>query len=766
MAAADVPNFGDSAGLTSPVEAQAEHTSSAQKNGGIVAEDIDLDHKHVESADLPHVNGLNPETGPSGGGEISSLDALGGDSAAASGEIEVVGEEANVKGAEEGVEGVLVESSVLAENGILGSVPVVPPPAENVAPFVQNSSASVISAPSFPQQRDFYVAMVPRPDLSDLISRIKAADLKAKEKVEKVQFLNAALRIKQASRNEANANFREARDRAISCSKEVRRKYDEAKPLQEALRKLQEVGSAARYRSRELACSSEEELNQRIASIEYKMEHESLTLTEEKQLMREMKQLEASRGSVRENEVLLVSVSDSQGQRDALQARLQPLLAEVDVLKLERDAAQKICDSVEEEKKAIEDAVNELRGEQEAAWQEKEVAYAQLWALRAEANKKEEDYKEYCRDLDKVEGLVMQKDMAALEDFCTQQVEKIHSKLVGSAQYRASYFKANERSTIRRFKSLDTRRLGLDEDPAKALGLASSSYSTTSVSSASAPEPEAKASKLTSGAKAGEEKAGSGSKKGGEGGNTVLESGAKKAGKGAKPAEKKDEGGVKTKEVVSLSNGKVDASETAEFVLRVEKVSKEEDASAKEKRREDALQKAKEAEERKKKAAERQQARAQARAAKDAEEAAKRREKEREKRIRRRAAALAAATGEKVGESGTEGTETEENVGVSSGEGGEEGYTGVGESKKKGADSAAQSGLELTKRQRKRLAAAAPKGGESEAKKETARLKGISKKKGAKGTSIWVVALAVAFVLALLGALGYLLYSQRVVASS
>ena len=53
---------------------------------------------------------------------------------------------------------------------------------------------------------------------------------------------------------------------------------------------------------------SEEELDKRLAEIEYKMQHESLTLNEEKQLMKDMKKLEGQRERVRGVEAQASSV--------------------------------------------------------------------------------------------------------------------------------------------------------------------------------------------------------------------------------------------------------------------------------------------------------------------------------------------------------------------------------------------------------------------------------------------------------------------------
>lgn len=63
-------------------------------------------------------------------------------------------------------------------------------------------------------------------------------------------------------------------------------------------------------------------------------------------------------------------------------------MAEVDVLKLERDAAQKICETYEAEANALDAAVKELLEERAGAQAETDRVYEELQALRMAVNKK------------------------------------------------------------------------------------------------------------------------------------------------------------------------------------------------------------------------------------------------------------------------------------------------------------------------------------------------------------------------------------------
>ncbi|GJP68941.1 hypothetical protein CLOP_g25577 [Closterium sp. NIES-67] len=507
--------------------------------------------------------------------------------------------------------------------------------------------------------REFYFIRIPRPDLSAEIGKIKAVEQRVKEKRDKQQAVSAALRAKKAQWSEAFEALKAARARARGCSQDVRSKFDEAKPLQGVLRKMNESKATARDRGRGLECTSEAQLNALIAATEHRMQHETISLKEEKQLMKELKELEASRPKVKEMEALTASFAESQGQRDSIQERLKPIMAEVDVLKLERDAAQKICETLEAEAAALDAEVQALFGERAKAQLDADKVYDELRAARAATNKKDEDFRQYRADLATIQELAAKKDVAALEAFCEQQRERTHARLNTDSAYRTAYVEANRYSTIRRFRSLDTRRLGVDEDPANQLDVPSRTYAPASAPAASA--AAAGEARVGSGAEkkgkgGGEKESGkpSGGEKGAGGkGKGEAGAGAGKGGRGAGAAAagevgEGEWGGEKGEGKAGKENGVVVKAPE----VQVEEVDEE---AERERRREEAMRKAKEAEVRKAKLAEKAQKRAEARAAKEAEALAKRREKEREKRARKKAAAAGVPYVEGAAEAPAEG---------------------------------------------------------------------------------------------------------------
>lgn len=60
-----------------------------------------------------------------------------------------------------------------------------------------------------------------------------------------------------------------------------------------------------------------------IHSLQYRIQHESIPLTEEKQIIREIKQLEGTREKVIANAAMRAKIQDSLGQKEAIQDQVK-----------------------------------------------------------------------------------------------------------------------------------------------------------------------------------------------------------------------------------------------------------------------------------------------------------------------------------------------------------------------------------------------------------------------------------------------------------
>ncbi|KAF5202341.1 Proton pump-interactor [Thalictrum thalictroides] len=132
--------------------------------------------------------------------------------------------------------------------------------------------------------------------------------------------LTEALKAKRSERSQIISQLRPLNQEDKQYRSAIGDRRKEMGPLNEALGKLR---SANTNRERGVViCSSEEELNGLIRSLNYRIQHESNTLVEEKQLLRDIKQLEGTRDRVIQNAALTAQIQDSMGQKEAIQKQV------------------------------------------------------------------------------------------------------------------------------------------------------------------------------------------------------------------------------------------------------------------------------------------------------------------------------------------------------------------------------------------------------------------------------------------------------------
>eukprot|EP00249_Psilotum_nudum_P003500 c16915_g1_i1 orf=602-3316(-) len=313
-------------------------------------------------------------------------------------------------------------------------------------------------------KKTFYLIKIPKPVDNKLKSRIRLTELQLNDTTARRDCIQAALRLKKASRAEVLHNLRNAREEERICREALRDKRQEMEPVQEALNNLRSASSGARERKGLYSC--EEELNERISYLEYRIQHESIpSLKEEKQILREINQLKASREQVCANAVLNAELQDFLSQKDGLQNDMKVLSQGWDSLKKKHQHAMAKVKDVEMEYKLADDTVKQLQAEWEAASQTRQHTYESLKSLQKEENEQNNAFYQCWRVIKSAKLLALKKDKKALEELCNSQVEQIMVQWNNFEGFRAEYIRNNERSTLRRLETLDGRCLSPDEVP-------------------------------------------------------------------------------------------------------------------------------------------------------------------------------------------------------------------------------------------------------------------------------------------------------------
>ncbi|XP_024017928.1 proton pump-interactor 1 [Morus notabilis] len=475
-----------------------------------------------------------------------------------------------------------------------------------------------------PKQIHYFYFIRCRPyDDPKIKAKIDQAAIEIEKRTQARIKITDQLKAKRSDRAELISQIRALKDDNRQIRTIVDEKIKEIEPLHQALGKLRNANNATRG-----VCSSEEELNSLIHSLQYRIQHESIPLSEEKQILREIKQLESTREKVVANAAMRAKIQESMVQKEVLQDQVKLIGGDLDGVRKEQQTVRAKIKQLEDALKVIDKDISSLQDELTAISEKRDKAREIIQQLRKERDDGNSYFYQSRSVLNRARDLAAKKDIQALEDLSNLEFEKFMSLWSSTKSFRDDYEKRILPSLDSRQLSRDGRMRNPDEKPLVA------------------PEDSAPVES-----------------------ETVAKALPKRAKEDPKPPQvdalpaQKVQKEVKNKS--TNSKPAVDHTDVAEEVpgpekLPIETPKKKDNeidaAKLKEIKREEEITKAKQAMERKKKLAEKAAAKAAIRAQKEAEK----KNKERERKLKKKAAATAPdANSEELAEQVSEDAEPE-----------------------------------------------------------------------------------------------------------
>ncbi|TXG51841.1 hypothetical protein EZV62_021010 [Acer yangbiense] len=472
-------------------------------------------------------------------------------------------------------------------------------------------------------KRPFYCLIkVPRFEDDNLKEQIKLFQLKVDEKTRSRDAIRDTIHTRRTNFKENGENLEAAISEEKTAREILKSKRQEIDSLQLVINKLKNVKSV-------------EDIDSRIRQMKHMIEHETLPLKEEKQLIREIEQLKQHREQFSSSIGKQDEIQQAFDQKDQIEERLKVLRKEADSLRENVSKAEAASQAARKKHRDESEKLRELHAQFKAADDTRQEAYKNLHSFKKQAYDKNKYFWNYKDDVKAANDLLLKGDKDALLNLCDNQVERVLEMWNNNDEFRKEYVRCNINSTLRRLKTLDGRSLGPNEEPpvirSAVINRVARNISASPISTVKEQKPEqvvpVKAEKENkSVAKV-----------------VVQKDQAAKSERPAKPAhlengsatvsgrneieEAKEEEPKRTKQEEEF------ARKTEELARQAEELRKKEEAAKlKEQHRLEEKVKAKEALERKKRIAEKAQARAVLRAQKEAEQ----KEKEREKRARKK----------------------------------------------------------------------------------------------------------------------------------
>lgn len=330
---------------------------------------------------------------------------------------------------------------------------------ESVAP-----KDAVDEWPAEKQVHTFYFIRYRSYEDPKLKAKIEQADKEVQRKTQGRIQITEAIREKRSEKADLISQLKPLQEEERQFRAVMDGKRKEMEPLQAALGKLRGTRNAAAEKG-VAVCSSEEELNEAIQSLQYCIQHESNTLAVEKQLIKEIKQLEASREKVIANSALRAKIQESFGQKDAIQDQVKLIGVDLDGARKEQQAIRAKIQLLEEKLNVVRAELDSLQNELVAINENRDKAYQTLSMLRKERDESNACFFQYRSLMNNVKGLSLNKDIAALEELSFNEVEKFMSQWSSSKAIRDDYEKRMLSSLDMRQLSRDGRMRNPDEKP-------------------------------------------------------------------------------------------------------------------------------------------------------------------------------------------------------------------------------------------------------------------------------------------------------------
>ncbi|GFP78617.1 proton pump-interactor 1 [Phtheirospermum japonicum] len=313
------------------------------------------------------------------------------------------------------------------------------------------------------QIHSFYIVKYRALEDRNLKAKLDVAERELQKKNQARLQLFEKLKTKRAERAQIRTQIHTLSVENKQFRTVMDEKKKEMEPLQNALGKLRGP-SAVRERSTSI-CSSEDELNRLIKSYQYRIQHESIPLSEEKQILREIKLLEGTRPQVIANAAERARIQDSMGEKDSIQEQVKSIGVDLDGVRKEKQVVFAKIKQLDEEKVAIEKEIDALEEELNAVTEKRDTILDSVNGVRKQREEGNSPFYQNRTLLTKAKVLAAKKDVEAVKELSDSEGEKFMSLWNSSKPFRDDYETRILQSLDMRQLSKDGRMRNFDEKP-------------------------------------------------------------------------------------------------------------------------------------------------------------------------------------------------------------------------------------------------------------------------------------------------------------
>ena len=270
-----------------------------------------------------------------------------------------------------------------------------------------------------------------------------------------IAALDARVRDANQARDAARTHLAKARERARETSAAIKAASAECEPARARLNELNAMDKKVRDARRVVGFDSAAAVEAEIARAESRMNHESLTVQEQKRLLREMSKLRAKRPEAAALESMIRELENAEEERARLGAELRAARDASEPLREKQQMSRKIVDHY---KRAADAAVDESA----KAYAAKTARVTDVKRLRKEGYEARKARRETAQSREREEWLLARRTFGEARDLltrghfteaeaaCLKQMEHVHARLNTDAGYRAKYLEGLRRDRAER----------------------------------------------------------------------------------------------------------------------------------------------------------------------------------------------------------------------------------------------------------------------------------------------------------------------------
>ncbi|GAB2230316.1 hypothetical protein Droror1_Dr00014577 [Drosera rotundifolia] len=298
----------------------------------------------------------------------------------------------------------------------------------------------------------YYVIRLPRYDDDKLRQQISLAEKERDVKTRGRDAVQAECREKEAALKELKSNLQAARLEEKAARDQFRIKKEETDRSQALI-------------DRAWNALTLEDVDSKISQMQFRIEHDTLPLKEERNLIRQINELKQKQSKLSSDKNRVQEDQLALEQKQQIETQLKVLKKETNALRQQLSQAEEVSKAA---KKKLDDEIqslHQLRSKKRAAEDLQQAAHMNFINLKEKWNRTNRLFHSYMEDKQVAITYAFTGDKEALERHCLSQEERIRGLLNKDDELRNSYIKCNTRSTLRRFGTLDGRSLGPDEEP-------------------------------------------------------------------------------------------------------------------------------------------------------------------------------------------------------------------------------------------------------------------------------------------------------------